>query len=49
MGKNKSKRKNISFTITTSRTLLIKTKLFYQRHMDNVVLSLDGRKYVHDT
>lgn len=50
MGKNREqKRKTFHFTITTNGTLLDKDKIdFINEHMDNVVISLDGRKYVHD-
>ncbi|RKD34656.1 thioether cross-link-forming SCIFF peptide maturase [Thermohalobacter berrensis] len=41
--------KNISFTITTNGLLLDDEKIdFINEHMENVVLSLDGRKEVHD-
>lgn len=41
--------KTFHFTITTNGTLLDKDKIdFINEHMDNVVISLDGRKYVHD-
>ena len=41
--------KNIRFTLTTNGLLLDDDKINYiNRHMDNVVLSLDGRKEVND-
>ncbi|MDF9409816.1 thioether cross-link-forming SCIFF peptide maturase [Pelotomaculum isophthalicicum JI] len=41
--------KNINFTITTNGTLLDDDKINYiNANMDNVVISLDGRKEVHD-
>lgn len=41
--------KNFRFTITTNGLLLDKDKMdFINEHMDNVVLSLDGRKDVND-
>lgn len=41
--------KNINFTITTNGTLLDDNKIKYiNENMDNVVISLDGRKEVHD-
>ncbi len=45
---NKSDKK-FHFTITTNGTLLDKYKIeFINEQMDNVVISLDGRKEVHD-
>ena len=41
--------KNFRFTLTTNGLLLDEAKIEYiNRHMDNVVLSLDGRKEVND-
>ncbi len=41
--------KNVNFTITTNGTIFSKEiNEFLQEHMDNIVLSLDGRKSVHD-
>ncbi|MFB0971992.1 MAG: thioether cross-link-forming SCIFF peptide maturase [Tissierellia bacterium] len=41
--------KNFRFTITTNGVLLTDDKIeFINEHMDNVVLSLDGRKEVND-
>lgn len=41
--------KNFRFTITTNGVLLTDDKIdFINKHMDNVVLSLDGRKEVND-
>lgn len=41
--------KNIRFTITTNGVLLDDEKIdFINEHMSNVVMSLDGRKEVHD-
>ncbi|OPY57963.1 MAG: Anaerobic sulfatase-maturating enzyme [Pelotomaculum sp. PtaU1.Bin035] len=41
--------KKINFTITTNGTLLDDDKIKYiNENMDNVVISLDGRKEVHD-
>ncbi|BED91976.1 MAG: thioether cross-link-forming SCIFF peptide maturase [Candidatus Improbicoccus pseudotrichonymphae] len=49
--KNKAKmlNKKIKFTITTNGVLLNNEIIeFINKHIDNVVLSLDGRKKVHD-
>ncbi|MBV1758731.1 MAG: thioether cross-link-forming SCIFF peptide maturase [Dethiosulfatibacter sp.] len=41
--------KNFRFTITTNAVLLDEEKMaFINRHFDNIVLSLDGRKTVND-
>jgi uncharacterized protein len=41
--------KEVHFTITTNGTILDDESLdFINRHMDNVVLSIDGRKKTHD-
>jgi uncharacterized protein len=41
--------KQIHFTVTTNGTLLDETKQeFINRYIDNVVISIDGRKKVHD-
>lgn len=41
--------KNFRFTITTNGVLLSKDKMeFINEHMSNVVLSVDGRKSIHD-
>lgn len=41
--------KHFYFTITTNGTLLDKEKIdFINEYMDNVVISIDGRKEVHD-
>lgn len=41
--------KEVHFTITTNATIMDDEALgFINRHMDNVVLSIDGRKEVHD-
>ncbi len=46
----KSKNKNIHFTITTNGYLLDDKKINYiNKNMDNVVISIDGRKEVHDS
>lgn len=46
----KSTNKHFYFTITTNGTLLDKEKIDYiNENMDNVVISIDGRKEVHDT
>ena len=50
-GRNLEKKynKNFRFTITTNGLLLDEDKMeFINEHMDNVVLSLDGRKDVND-
>ena len=45
----KSHGKNFRFTLTTNGLLLNdKISAFLNRHMHNVVLSLDGRKEIHD-
>ena len=45
----KSTDKHFYFTITTNGTLLDKEKIDYiNENMDNVVISIDGRKEVHD-
>lgn len=45
----KEKNKNFYFTITTNGTLLNKHRIeFINEHMDNVVISIDGRKEIHD-
>ena len=47
--KEKGKNKNIRFTITTNGLLLDKEKeAFINEHMDNVILSIDGRPEVND-
>lgn len=46
---NRETGKNIRFTLTTNGVLLDDDKIeFINRHMSNVVMSLDGRKEVHD-
>lgn len=41
--------KHFYFTITTNGVLLDREKIdFINKHMDNVVLSVDGRKEIHD-
>lgn len=46
---NKKHNKNIRFTITTNGVALDDDKIdFINEHMSNVVMSLDGRKEVHD-
>lgn len=46
----KLKDKNIHFTITTNGVLLDDEKIKYiNDNMDNVVISIDGRKEIHDT
>ncbi|KNZ40759.1 thioether cross-link-forming SCIFF peptide maturase [Acetobacterium bakii] len=45
----KEKNKQFYFTITTNGTLLNKHRIeFINEHMDNVVISIDGRKEIHD-
>lgn len=45
----KSKEKNIRFTITTNGMLLDDEKIdFINKNMDNVILSIDGRPEIHD-
>lgn len=46
----KKSKKNFYFTMTTNGTLLNdETINFINREMDNVVISLDGRKQIHDS
>jgi uncharacterized protein len=46
----KSTDKHFYFTITTNGTLLNKEKIdFINENMDNMVISIDGRKEIHDT
>ncbi len=46
----KEKRKNFRFTLTTNGVLLNKEVIdFLNKEMDNVVLSIDGRKEINDT
>lgn len=41
--------KTVHFTITTNATIMSDEDAdFINKHMDNVVLSLDGRKHIHD-
>ncbi|NLK71592.1 MAG: thioether cross-link-forming SCIFF peptide maturase [Clostridiales bacterium] len=45
----KTYRKNIRFTITTNGLLLDDEKIDYiNEHMDNIILSIDGRPEIHD-
>ncbi|NLO41592.1 MAG: thioether cross-link-forming SCIFF peptide maturase [Bacteroidales bacterium] len=45
----KTTNKHFYFTITTNGTLLNKEKIdFINENMDNVVISIDGRKTIHD-
>ena len=45
----KKKNRNLYFTLTTNGTLLDEEKIsFLNREMHNVVISIDGRKEVHD-
>lgn len=47
--KEKARNKNIRFTITTNGLLLDEEKeAFINEHMDNVILSIDGRPEVND-
>ncbi|MEN6412638.1 MAG: thioether cross-link-forming SCIFF peptide maturase [Veillonellales bacterium] len=46
----KKSEKHFYFTITTNGTLLNKENIdFINREMDNIVISLDGRKQIHDS
>lgn len=48
-GLEKQWNKNFRFTMTTNGVLLDEEKMWYlDQHMDNVVMSLDGRKDVND-